>query len=409
MGTLLAPMINRGRFRLFADDRVEHSGRAVELVARSTVIDMLGLLTLDWPRLGLWQSEPQRFGALDFHRFQGSGIQVFHPAVDPDDPVDPWGAARRWTDGWNRLIGHRPDCFLRVDAAADLTRARQLGRIGILVGFQSSDHFRTVDDIALFHRQGQRVSQLTYNEKNRIGCGCKVAFDQGLSEYGATVVQAMNRVGMAIDVSHCSERTSLDAFATSHKPVLITHANCRALVPQPRCKSDAVIRAMAARGGVMGITTVPAFVHPRPPATFEQVLDHFDHVARLVGVEHVGLGSDTDLDALDPRTGRVRPMYAIAGLDHPRRVFDLAEGLLRRGYGEKDVELVLGGNFARVLAQIFDVPPPATVLATGPGATPAIPALPAGAMLTLAITIPTLSRRAVSISPGSTLTDFMQR
>ncbi|HZF07194.1 MAG TPA: membrane dipeptidase, partial [Thermoanaerobaculia bacterium] len=68
---------------------------------------------------------------------------------------------------------------------------------------------------------------------------------------------------------------------------------------------------------------------------------------------------DTDLDALDPRTGRVRPMYAIAGLDHPRRVFDLAEGLLRRGYGEKDVELVLGGNFARVLAQIFDVPPPA--------------------------------------------------
>src|SRR5262249_36278139 len=155
----------------------------------------------------------------------------------------------------------------------------------------------TADDVALFHRQGQRVSQLTYNGQNRLGSGCKVPFDQGLTEYGAAVVRAMNQVGMAIDVSHCSERTPLDACAVAGEPVLITHANCRSLVPQPRCKSDAVIRAMAAKGGVMGITTVPAFVHPAPPATFEQVLDHFDHVARLVGVEHVGLGSDTDLDA----------------------------------------------------------------------------------------------------------------
>src|SRR3954466_4945639 len=131
MGTLLAPMINRGRFRLFADDRVEHSGRAVELVARSTVIDMLGLLTLDWPRLDLWQREPQRFLAADFRRFQGSGIQVFHPAIDTDTPGDPFGAARRWVDGWNRLIGGRSDCFLRIAAAADLARAKRLGRIGI--------------------------------------------------------------------------------------------------------------------------------------------------------------------------------------------------------------------------------------------------------------------------------------
>jgi membrane dipeptidase len=113
----------------------------------------------------------------------------------------------------------------------------------------------------------------------------------------------------------------------------------------------------------MGITAVPAFVHAAPPVTFEHVLDHFDHVARLAGIEHVGLGSDTDLDAVDPRTGRVRPMYAVAGLDHPRRVFDLAQGLLRRGYGEKDVELVLGGNFARVLTQIWDLPSPPTVAA----------------------------------------------
>src|SRR5436309_7260024 len=120
-------MLNLGRYRLFADDRIEHSGRAVDLVARATVIDMLGLLTLDWGKLDLWQREPQRFAAADFRRFQGSGIQVFHPAVDPDDP-DPVAAAERWLRGWNHLLGSRPDCFLRVDSAADLGRAKRLGR-----------------------------------------------------------------------------------------------------------------------------------------------------------------------------------------------------------------------------------------------------------------------------------------
>ena len=174
-------------------------------------------------------------------------------------------------------------------------------RSGILVGFQSSDHFRTAEDVARFHALGQRVSQLTYNARNRIGCGCFEARDTGLTPYGAQIVAAMNRAGMVIDVSHCSERTSLDAFAASTKPVLVTHSNCRSLVANPRCKSDTVIRAMAARGGVMGITAVAAFVSGRRRATIEDVLDHFDHVARRSASSTSGIGSDVDLDALDPR------------------------------------------------------------------------------------------------------------
>ena len=169
-------------------------------------------------------------------------------------------------------------------------------------------------DVQSFHALGQRVSQLTYNARNRIGTGCREARDKGLSAYGAEIVTAMNRVGMAIDVSHCSERTCLDAFAASKKPVLITHSNCRAIADNPRCKSDAVIRAMAARGGVMGITAIAAFVSPRRTATVEDVLDHFDRVVHLAGIEHVGLGSDVDLEALDPRTGRVDSRYAVRGL-----------------------------------------------------------------------------------------------
>jgi membrane dipeptidase len=348
-------MINRGRCRLFADDRTEHSARAVDLVHRSLALDMLGLLTLDWPKLYRWHKEPQRFGEADLSKLQGSGVRVFHPAVEPHQ-TDPHESILRWMNGWNRFLAGHPGELLRIDAASDLKRVHDEGKIGILIGFQNSDHFRTVDDVALFHGLGQRVSQLTYNVSNRIGSGCKDPQNRGLTEYGVRIVAAMNRVGMAVDISHCSERTALDAIAAAKKPVLITHSNCQALVPHPRCKSNAVIRAMAARGGVMGITIIPAFVGRRLPVTLSNVLDHFDHVARLAGVEHVGIGSDCDIDAIDPRTNRVRPRYEVRGLRLARRTFAIAEGLLRRGYGEREVEMVLGGNFQRALKEIWDVP-----------------------------------------------------
>lgn len=357
-GVLAGPMINRGRFNLFADERSgrsEHSSRAIELVGRSMVIDMLGLLTLDWARLYAWQRDPSAFGGSDLQRLRASGVRVFHPAVDPDDP-NPYQAALVWLEGWNRLLSRRADSFVRIAGASDLEQVRKdggRGRLGIVVGFQSSDHFRTVDDVARFHLLGQRVSQLTYNSRDRLGCGCFEERDTGITEFGAQVVAAMNRAGMAVDVSHCSERTSLDAIALSARPVLVTHSNCHALVAHPRCKSDAVLRALAARGGVMGLTAVAAFVSPRRTATVEDLLNHFDHVARTVGVEHVGIGSDVDLEALDPATGQPLARYAVQGLAPARRVFDLAEGLIRRGYGDRAIELILGGNFQRVLGEVW--------------------------------------------------------
>lgn len=332
------------------------------------VIDMLGLLTLDWPQLYDWQRQPAAFGPEDLKRLHGSGVNVFHPAVEPNDP-QAQAAALRWISGWNRLVDSRPDCFVRIGTAADFDRVRTQGKVGILVGFQNSDHFVNVSDVQRFRDLGQRVSQLTYNARNRIGSGCMASRDTGLSPYGAEIVEAMNRAGVAVDVSHCSERTCLDAFGLSRAPVLITHSNSRALTPHPRCKSDAVIRAMAKGGGVMGITVVSAFVANGRPATIEDVLDHFDRVARVAGVEHVGLGSDVDVDALDPRTGRVRAPYAIRGLVHARRVFDLTEGLLRRGYDERAVELMLGGNFRRALGEIWKPAPaaPPAARAAGPG------------------------------------------
>jgi membrane dipeptidase len=344
-------MVNRGRFRLFADEATEVSARAVELVGRSLVIDMLGLLTLDWHALQSWQRTPQDFSHDDFLRLRGSGVNVFHPAVEPN-AADASAACRQWIDGWNRLLPSRPDVFLRIDTAADLGRAKTEGKVGVLVGFQNSDHFRTAADVALFHRLGQRVSQLTYNARNRIGGGCH-APSAGLTPFGVEIVAEMNRTGMAVDISHCGDRTSLDTVAASRKPVLITHSNCRSLAAHPRCKSDEVIRKVAADGGVMGITVIPAFVRQGRQATLADVLDHFDHVARLVGPEHVGLGSDADVDAVDPQTHHVRPRYRVQGMRPARRVFELTDGLLRRGYSDRDIAGILGGNFQRALTEIW--------------------------------------------------------
>jgi len=328
------------------------SDRAAGIVHSTTVIDMLSLLTLDWPRLYGWQREPRSFGRAEVERLRASGIGVFHPAVDPSAP-DARAAALRWMAGWNRLIDSHSQMLLRIDCAADLRRVRAENRIGLVLGFQNSNHFRRPADVAEFHALGQRVSQLTYNERNLLGSGCTDPAGGGLSPLGATIVDAMNRHGMAIDISHCGERTSLDALAASAKPVLVTHSSCRSLVHHPRCKSDAVIRAMAAKGGVIGISVLPMMLSAGRPATLDDVLDQFDHVARLVGVEHVGLGSDTDVDAIDPRTHRTRSGYAVRGMRHVYRVFELAEGLLRRGYAAADVEGILGGNFQRALTEIW--------------------------------------------------------
>lgn len=350
-GLLAAPAVLRGRFAL-GEDGAEVSSRAADLVFSTPVVDMLGLLTMDWPKLYGWFRSPESFGEADFRRLEGSGVSVFHPAVEMAG-TDPAAIARRWIDGWNALIAGSP-CFLRrADGFADLEEAARLGQLAVVIGFQNSTHFQDLADVAAFHRLGQRVSQLTYNRRNRLGSGASSAPDRGLTGFGAAVVAEMNRVGMVIDVSHCGERTAAEAIELSRHPVLVTHANCARLAPGPRRnRSDALIRRLAAKGGVMGITVVRAFVGGRAP-DLEALVDHFDHVAKLVGVEHVGLGSDVAADAVEPLTGRPQPPYALRGLDLGRRVFQIADALLRRGYGEADVAKVLGGNFLRVLRRVW--------------------------------------------------------
>ena len=215
---------------------------------------------------------------------------------------------------------------------------------------------------------GQRVSQLTYNSRNWIGNGSTKRRDEGLSDYGVSIVDRMNTVGMAVDVSHCGDKTSLDAFEASKKPVLVTHSNARALNPgHPRCKPDEVIKAVGKAASVFGITGVRNFVKNAEPTTIEDLLNHFDYIAKMIGIEHVGVGSDIDLDGYDDMPPeeykRLKAGYKsnyafrdkidIDEVAHPKRMYDLTEGLIRRGYRDGEIEGVLGGNCRRVLSQIW--------------------------------------------------------
>jgi membrane dipeptidase len=344
-------MLNLGRCRLFAEtgQTTQYSIRAVDLVTQSNVIDMLGLLTLNWDQLARWQREPGCFGPDDFAKLRDSGIDVFHPSVAFEAP-QAHAITRDWYLKWNQFITAYPSYFLRVDSPADLARAKASGKIGIILGMQDSNHFRDLSDVDAFYANGQRLTQITYNSHNRLGSGCMVD-DTGLTEFGEQVIARMNQLGMAVDVSHSGQRTTLDTIEASTKPVLITHSNCKTLAPGvARCKTDESIKAAAAKGGVIGLTGVRHFVRAQYPVTIEHALNHFDYAVKLVGVEHVGVGSDTDLHGRDTSAAL---KYDIAGLNHTRRMFELTEGLIRRGYTNQQIGLMLGGNFQRALNEIW--------------------------------------------------------
>jgi len=369
LATVAAPMLNINRYRLFGQGTPEYSARAIGLVQRSLVIDMLSPFTLNFPQQAKWEASPETFDDATFQQFLDSGINVFHPAVGLGG-ISPFDTALRWFASWNSFIAGNDTRLMRVDSAADFSRIKSAKKIAVILGLQNAEHFRSPADVNLFHALGQRVSQLTYNSRNLIGNGSTERRDEGISDFGAAIIERMNTVGMAIDVSHCGDRTTLDAFELSKQPVLITHSNVRALANgHPRDKADEAIRAVKKSGSVMGITGVRMFVSDREPTTMETALDHFDYVAKLIGPEHLGVGSDIDLhgyDDMPPELNKqlragykgsygFREKIDIEGLDHPKRIFDLTEGLIRRKYSDANIEGILGGNFRRVLSGIWSV------------------------------------------------------
>lgn len=269
---------------------------------------------------------------------------------------------------WLHLAAEHADVITLAGSAADIRTAKEDGRLGVLLGFQNTspfgDDFRLVE---VFARLGVRVAQLTYNIQNLVGGSCYEPDDSGLSRFGRTIVAEMNRVGMLVDLSHVGNRTSRDAIDHSATPVAITHSNPTWFVESPRNKPDEVIKALTARGGVLGCCLYPN-VLGGSATTLREFCEMVARLVEQVGPAYVGLGSDCTRNWDDRfvswlRNGRWQPpgnqpaatwpawpQWFAGPEDFPA----LTDGLLEVGLDEETVGGILGGNWLRLFDEVFD-------------------------------------------------------
>ncbi|NKQ34877.1 MAG: membrane dipeptidase [Chloroflexi bacterium] len=265
-----------------------------------------------------------------------------------------------------RLFREHDDLIMQVTEVADIFTAKKNGRVGLIFGFQDTAPLGdNLDMLAVYRRLGVRIIQLTYNFENLVGFGCQAPEDKGLTDFGREVVAEMNRLGILIDLSHCGPQTTLEAIELSQMPAAITHANAFAQFPHPRNKTDEAIKALAAKGGIIGALSFPAMLTQNLPAALDDYLDAVDYLVNLVGVDHVGLGPDfmeemtvetmtAVLDGLAPDVvdllAKMPPVQDFASVaDMP----NVTRGLLARGYSKSDVRQIIGGNWLRLYEEVW--------------------------------------------------------
>ncbi len=284
---------------------------------------------------------------------------------------------------FRELAARHPKDLTVVTDGAGLRAAFQAGRIAALLGLEGGDQIG--GSLALLraaYRHGVRAMTLTWDDTNDIGdANAGAARFDGLSPFGVEVVREMNRLGMLVDLSHAADATAFDVLELARAPVILSHSNARALCPAPRNVPDALLRRVATNGGIVMVTFVAYFTtrehwawyergdaywavlmarhgndrpaarkdmavweaeNPAPPVRLTDVADHIDHIRKVAGIDHVGLGAD--FDGMES--------YRIAGLEDTSRFPALFEELARRGWSDAELRKLAGENFLRVLAAV---------------------------------------------------------
>jgi membrane dipeptidase len=284
----------------------------------------------------------------------------------------PW----RWNDIITDLgmrqadLAHQGDVMV-VRTVADIDEAHRAGRVGLVFGLEAATPIENeIDRLDVLYGLGLRQIGIAYSDANSLGSGLSEPVDGGLTAFGHRAVTRMNQLGLAIDLSHSSDRTALDVCARSDRPVFITHAGARAVWDTPRMKPDDVLRAVAETGGVIGMSAAPhtTLSGPHPRHSIESVMDHFRYCVDLVGVEHVAFGPDTfwgDHVALHRIFAHLLSMSAargpdfdpvdyVDGLENPAENFpNICGWLVQHGYDDETIRAVLGGNIYRALQSIW--------------------------------------------------------
>ena len=274
------------------------------------------------------------------------------------------GAARRaldMIDGVYEQVRRHPGSLQMAYTVADIRRARRAGKIAALMGIEGGHAIEdSLSALRQFYALGIRYMTLTHTNTNNwadSAGGISVEAEKrhgGLSDFGREVIAEMNRLGMMVDISHVGDETFWDVIETTKAPVIASHSSCRALTNVPRNLTDDMLRAVAKNNGVVMINFYNGFINtdyakpgePRPTkaaetATLDMLMAHFEHVIKIAGVNHVGIGSDFDgVDGLLP-----------PGMEDVSKLPTITYELLKRGYSEADVKKVLGENLLRVMAE----------------------------------------------------------
>lgn len=269
---------------------------------------------------------------------------------------------------WNTRIKENPNRFIQATSADDFVRAKKEDKAAVMMGFQNTTMLeKSIENMDVLYEAGTRWMQLTYNPRNLVGDGCTERTNAGLSDYGIEVVERMNELGIIVDLSHCGQQTTDDGIKFSTSGASINHSMCEALHKNhPRAKTDAQIRAMADKGGVIGIICLGYMIGPNlgTETTLETYVDHIEHAVKVGGIDHVGLAADFAVQGLEatgatrenwyePRLTRFKPSYKvqwppwIPELDSPDRYRHVTRLLTKRGFSAVAIEKILGGNWLR--------------------------------------------------------------
>ncbi|MFQ5702938.1 MAG: dipeptidase [Gemmatimonadales bacterium] len=303
-----------------------------------------------------------------------SGITAVNLTVSGGGPVGTeFEATIEQIAYWEAELTRHPDRLMKVQTIDELHRAKSSGKLGLIYGFQDTTALGPdLKRLEIFHRLGIKIIQLTYNRVNRVGDGCLVPRNAGLTPFGKELVAAMNETGILVDTSHCGQQTTADAIAASTQPTAITHSGCSAVYQHPRSKADRELRALADGGGVVGIYMMP-FLNSKGPPQAEDFMRHLEHAVNVCGEDHVGVGSDNSITPTVADEAYLEQLFAFAderarlgigaprehevlfveGLNHPRRMETIADMLLERGHTESRVEKILGGNWERLFGDVW--------------------------------------------------------
>lgn len=275
----------------------------------------------------------------------------------------------------DRFVADMPSLFVKATSVADIRAAKAAGKVAIVYNFQDTTSLEgEASRVATFKALGLRVLQLTYNKRNLAGDGCLERANAGLSDFGRQVIAEIERNKLLLDLSHSGQRTTAEGIAEARRPPAITHSGCRDLVDLPRNQYDRELRALADKGGVIGIYLMP-FLRAKGQPGREDLIRHLDHAVKVCGEDHVGIGTDNPFlgYTIDDKTRKAHREFfedrqkrgisapgeaadvlnLVEGYNDAPRYASLADDLAARGWKAARIDKVLGANFVRLFGEVW--------------------------------------------------------